>query len=53
MNKPLAINEMERKRDDVMEMAELLNKVPDNKKERILGIIEGVAMSVNQERKGA
>ena len=47
------INEVERKKEEAAEFLELMDKVPQNKKERVLGIIEGVAMSSELEKRGA
>ena len=44
-------NEIEKKKLEAAEFLELMDKVPQNKKERVLGIIEGVAMSAELEKK--
>ena len=45
------INEIEKKKEEAAEFLKLMEKVPQNKKERVLGIIEGVAMSAELEKK--
>lgn len=47
------INEVEKKKEEAAELLELMERVPENRKERVLGIIEGVAMSAEQEKRGA
>lgn len=46
-------NEVEKKKEEAAELLELMERVPQNKKERVLGIIEGVAMSAELEKRGA
>lgn len=46
-------NEIVKKKEEAAEFLELMEKVPSNKKERVLGIIEGVAMSAELEQRGA
>ena len=49
----LVTNEVEKKKEEATELLELMERVPQNKKERVLGIIEGVAISAELEAQGA
>lgn len=42
---------LEKKKVEAAEIAEILNKVPEGKRERVLGIIEGAAIEVKDEKK--
>lgn len=49
----IVTNEVEKKKEEAAELLKLMERVPQNKKERVLGIIEGVAMSAELEAQGA
>lgn len=49
----IVTNEVEKKKEEAAELLKLMERVPQNKKERVLGIIEGVAMSAELEVQGA
>lgn len=46
-------NEVEKKKEEAAEFLELMDRVPKDKKERVLGIIEGVVITAEAERRGA
>ncbi len=46
MPKEIIDTELSQKKNDGAELAEMLKKLPEDKKERALGIIEGMALSV-------
>lgn len=43
---------LEKERTDAEEFLNILSKVPNKKKERVLGIVEGFAISGSEEKAG-
>lgn len=49
----IVTNEVEKKKEEAAEFLELYKKVPENRKQRVLGLLEGMTIMGEPEQKRA